>query len=62
MGITSVNNYFKFYVFLPTLFILTLFGFSFTTPRYGGSYVGNVPVNTRLKIPAINLEDGPQVC
>jgi hypothetical protein len=29
--------------------------------RYGGGYVGNVPANTRLKIPAINLEDGPQV-
>jgi beta-glucosidase len=27
---------------------------------YGGSYVGNVPANSRLKIPAINLEDGPQ--
>lgn len=27
---------------------------------YGGSYVGNVPANERLKIPAINLEDGPQ--
>lgn len=27
---------------------------------YSGSYVGNVPANTRLGIPAINLEDGPQ--
>jgi len=27
---------------------------------YGGPYVGNVPANTRLKIPSINLEDGPQ--
>ena len=25
-----------------------------------GPYVGNVPANTRLKIPAINLNDGPQ--
>jgi beta-glucosidase len=25
----------------------------------GGSYVGNVPANTRLGIPAITLEDGP---
>ena len=25
----------------------------------GGAYVGNVPANTRLGIPAINLEDGP---
>lgn len=30
--------------------------------RYGGPYVGNVPANSRLKIPSINLEDGPQVC
>jgi glutaredoxin-related protein len=34
---------------------------AFLSNRYGGSYVGNVPANTRLKIPAINLEDGPQV-
>eukprot|EP01111_Echinosteliopsis_oligospora_P008732 TRINITY_DN2471_c0_g1_i2.p1 TRINITY_DN2471_c0_g1~~TRINITY_DN2471_c0_g1_i2.p1 ORF type:complete len:693 (+),score=205.69 TRINITY_DN2471_c0_g1_i2:474-2552(+) len=25
-----------------------------------GPYVGNTPVNTRLNIPALNLEDGPQ--
>ncbi len=25
----------------------------------GGSYVGNIPANTRLGIPAVNLEDGP---
>lgn len=27
---------------------------------WGGPYVGDVPANTRLGIPAINLEDGPQ--
>jgi len=27
---------------------------------YNGDYVGNVPSNSRLSIPAINLEDGPQ--
>jgi len=26
----------------------------------GGNYVGNIPANTRLNIPPINLEDGPQ--
>src|SRR5665647_1135922 len=25
----------------------------------GGSYVGNIPKNTRLGIPALNLQDGP---
>jgi len=27
---------------------------------YGGPYVGNIPANSRLNIPALNLEDGPQ--
>lgn len=25
----------------------------------GGSYVGNIPANSRLGIPALNLQDGP---
>jgi len=25
----------------------------------GGAYVGNIPANTRLGIPAVNLQDGP---
>ena len=29
---------------------------------WDGPYVGNVPPNTRLGIPALNLNDGPQVC
>jgi hypothetical protein len=28
---------------------------------YKGNYVGNVIANERLKIPALHLEDGPQV-
>lgn len=27
---------------------------------WGGAYVGDVPANTRLNIPALTLEDGPQ--
>jgi hypothetical protein len=35
---------------------------NFSINRYSGPYVGNVPANTRLGIPSLNLEDGPQVC
>jgi beta-glucosidase len=40
--------------------IIKMKNFNSILLRYSGSYVGNVPANTRLKIPAINLEDGPQ--
>ena len=45
-----------------SIIFLVLIYIDLKIERYSGSYVGNVPANSRLKIPAINLEDGPQVC
>ena len=33
----------------------------FMVHGHQGQYVGNVPANTRLGIPALTLNDGPQV-
>ncbi len=47
---------------LPIVNNMTLLEKINTVHGVPGPYAGQVPENTRLNIPALYLEDGPQVC